>query len=83
LDAQKYVDGLHEQGDVLRLASFDGNGWCNGRGKAIVIDRKESMAIMLENCGRVTITNVKQGAVVKFSKKPGGEPHIVGSPAYC
>lgn len=83
MNAQKYLNGLRENGEVVRLAHFDENGWCNGRGMAIVIDRKQSMAMMLENCGRSGVTNVRQGAIVKFSERPGGEPRLVGSPAYC
>ena len=83
MDAHQFVDGLHANGSVLRLASFDDQGWCNGRGKAMVIDRKESIAIMLENCGRASVTNVQQGAIVKFSERSGSEPRIVGGPAYC
>lgn len=83
MDAQNYVAALHKKGDILRLASFDEQGWCNGRGKAIVLDRKESMAMMLENCGRAEQTDVRQGAIVKFRDQPGGEPRIIGRPAYC
>jgi len=49
---------------------------------AIVIDRKESMAIMLETCGRASVTNISTGAVVKFQSKSGSEPRIVGQPVY-
>lgn len=82
MDAQQYVDHLRSQGEVLRLASFDEHGWCNGRGLAVVIDRGESMAMMLENCGRVSQTHITSGAIVKFQSKPDAEPRIVGPPAY-
>ncbi len=83
MDAQKYVDNLRKDGGIIRLAHFDKHGWCDGRGTAIVIDQKESMAMMLETCGRSGVTNVSQGAIVKFSHNDGKEPRIVGSPAYC
>jgi hypothetical protein len=83
VDADQYVEGLRKRGDLLRLASFDANGWCNGRAMAVVIDRKQSMAIMLETCGRAAGTNITPGAIVKFADSDVGEPRIVGAPAYC
>jgi hypothetical protein len=83
VDAHKYVEGLRRRGDLLRLASYDDNGWCNGRAMAIVIDRKQSMAIMLETCGRAGVTNITTGAIVKYQAEDGCEPRIVGIPAYC
>lgn len=83
MDANTYVEGLRQRGDLLRLASFDEKGWCNGRGMAMVIDRQESMAVMLESCGRAGLTNITTGAIVKFQARAGCEPRIVGSPAYC
>jgi hypothetical protein len=83
VDATQYVEGLRKRGDLLRLASFDENGWCNGRAMAVVIDRQQSMAIMLETCGRAAVTNITTGAIVKFQRSDAGEPRIVGTPAYC
>ena len=81
MDAQKYVDNLRKNGGIIRLAHFDKNGWCNGRGSAIVIDKKESMAMMLETCGRASVTNITTGCIVKFEQQKDSEPHIVGKPA--
>lgn len=82
MNAETFVDQLRTQGEILRLASIDKNGWCNGRGLAMVIDRKESMAIMLENCGRASVTRIATGAIVKFRDKADTEPRIIGNPAY-
>lgn len=81
MEAQKYVEKLRKNGGIIRLAHFDENGWCNGRGQAIVIDRKESMAMMLETCGRASVTNITIGCIVKFQDQDRGEPKIVGKPA--
>ncbi|MCA9023817.1 MAG: hypothetical protein KDA86_01265 [Planctomycetaceae bacterium] len=81
MDAQKYVEHLRKNGGIIRLAHFDENGWCNGRGQAIVIDRKESIAMMLETCGRASITNITTGSIVKFQPQDNGEPKIIGEPA--
>lgn len=81
MEAKEFLDLLRDDGDIIRLASYDGER-CNGRGHAVIFSDEERIAVMLEDCGDANTTLVKAGALVQFVIHPEAEPKIVGTPAY-
>ncbi len=79
MDAREYYDLLGEE--ILWLAHYDDEGEPNGHGPAVIINHEHCMAVMLRPCGDLNDTDVGAGAIVKFIRRPGADPKIVGEPA--
>lgn len=82
MDAQEFVNLLRDEHSALRLACFNDDGECVGRGFGLVVDDDKRIAVMLTNCGDPLRTKVEYGAIVAFIEHPEAEPRIVGRPAY-
>jgi hypothetical protein len=80
MDARTYLNHLLEQGKVVRLVNVDGDQIA-GRGHAIILNQKLRIAVMLEDCGTASTTDIRAGDVVEFLPQPESESCIVGSPA--
>ena len=80
LEARDYVNHLQAAGQILRLAGFR-EGECVGRGRALILNHEDRVAVMLEDCGDPAESSVRAGNSVNYIVHPDGEPKIVGSPA--
>ncbi len=79
MDARKYYDLLDD--DLIWLAHYDGDDEFDGHGPAVIINHEHCIAVMLRPCGDLNDTGVGAGAIVKFLRRPGADPKIVGEPA--
>jgi hypothetical protein len=89
MEAREFVDLLKDEKRIVRVAAYGTrlvNGreeeQCIGRGHAVVIDERENIAILVEDCGTPYESGAARGAIVRFSSHPEAEPRIIGSPAY-
>ena len=80
MEAREYFDLLKDEKAIIRLSHFTQDE-CDGRGHAVIFDKEHQIAIMLEDCGTATETDVWTGDFVKFVIHPEAEPKIVGTPA--
>ena len=80
MEAREYLDAAKDAGLVIRLAAYTGSE-CVGRGRALVLDQENRIAVMLENCGDATDSGVVAGDIVGYFLHPEAEPRITGSPA--
>jgi hypothetical protein len=80
MDAQEFVNSLRNSDRLIRLAHYT-NEICDGHGRAIIVDRENKIAVMVESCNE-DATKVTRGAIVRFEQHPEAEPRIVGEPAY-
>ncbi len=74
----EYLDILYTKREILPLSHSDEHS-----GKAVILDRRHRIAVMLEDCGDVNHTGIKAGDVVKYAppSEANHDPKIVGTPA--
>ena len=85
-EARDYLNYQQSAGHILRLARWgadpNGNENCVGRGKALILNSDDRVAVMLEDCGDPEVSGVHAGDLVNYDDHPElGELRIVGSPA--
>src|SRR5437867_12762269 len=80
MEAREFLDAARDAGLVLSLVAYDGTEPV-GRGRALVLDRDNRIAIMLENCGEPGDSGVAAGDIVGYFLHPEAEARITGSPA--
>ncbi len=81
MDAQEFVNSIHNTNRLVRLAHYTEDKY-NARGNTIVVDPENSIAVVVDMGGIPEITKIIPGAVVQFSRHPEAEPRIIGRPAY-
>ena len=80
LEARDYLNHLQSENRILHLVHFIGE-YPDGRGRALVLNDEDRVAVMLEDCGDPTESGIHAGDLVNYVLHPEGEPKIVGSPA--
>lgn len=80
MQAREFLDAATDADLIVRLASYSGDQ-CVGRGRALIIDRDNRIAMMLEDCGDPIDTGAAAGSVVCYFQHPEAESRITGSPA--
>jgi hypothetical protein len=80
LEARDYLNHLNANGRVLKLARYEGEK-CVGRGRALILNDEDCIAVMLENCGDPADSGVCAGYLVNYITHPEAEHKLVGSPA--
>ena len=79
-EAKDYVNYLSSEGKILSLVHYSGSD-PDGRGRALIINEIDRVAVMLEDCGDPKETGIRAGYLVNYMKHPeGGETKIVGTP---
>ncbi len=80
LEARDYLNHLQAAGQILLLARYR-EAECVGRGRALILNHQDRVAVMLENCGEPKDSGVRAGHLVNYIEHPEAEPTIAGSPA--
>jgi hypothetical protein len=80
LEARDYLNHLKGDGQILRLARYQGSE-CVGRGQALILNEDDRIAVMLEDCADPADTGIRAGDLVNYLTHPEAEPKLVGSPA--
>ncbi len=80
LEARDYLNHLQAGGRILFLARFREDE-CIGRGRALILNDEDRVAVMLEPCGEPKNSGVDAGDLVNYTVHTEAEPKIVGNPA--
>jgi hypothetical protein len=80
LEARDYLNYLQAGGRILTLARFREDE-CIARGRALILNDEDRVAVMLEDCGDPAFSGVRAGNLVNYILHPEGDPKIVGNPA--
>ncbi len=80
LEAREYLNYLRSANQILRLARFQGKE-CVCHGDALILNERDGIAVMLEDCGCPKESGIRAGNLVNYVTHPEAEPKIVGSPA--
>ncbi|MEX0714637.1 MAG: hypothetical protein WD278_20030 [Pirellulales bacterium] len=80
MDAREYLATAQANQRIVQLAKYDETDQCVGRGRALVIDPQQRIAVMLEHCGFPGITLVRAGNLVQYVPGTGAEWRIAGDP---
>ena len=77
LEARDYLNHLQAGGKILLMARYREDE-CVGRGRALILNGEDRVAVMLEDCGH---SGIRAGNLVNYIVHQEAEPKIVGNPA--
>lgn len=80
MEAREFLGAARDAALVRRLSVYSGSEFV-GRGQALILDKDNRIAVMLENCGDPVDSRVTAGDIVGYFLHPEAEARITGSPA--
>ena len=80
LEARDYLNHLQAGEEILFMARYREDE-CVGRGRALILNGEDRVAVMLEDCGEPDVSGIRAGNLVNYIVHPEAEPKIVGNPA--
>ncbi len=86
MDAQQYLNEVTESGRIVRFARWL-DSECTGRGRGLILDRDQCIAVLIEDCGVPSTTHegLAAGAIVHYYESPDAPSdrvRVVDRPAY-
>ena len=79
-EARDYLNYLQSGNQIIGVAHYTGTER-DGKGRALILNSDDRVAVMLEDCGDPSDSGVRAGDLINYIQPPEAEPRIVGTPA--